>query len=58
MIVGVVTASREAVVSLTVRGPRGRAQEVQAVIDTGFDSSLTLPARLITALELPWRRRG
>jgi clan AA aspartic protease len=58
MITGIVTVEREAVVSLTVRGSKGQEHETEAVIDTGFDGSLTLPPALITALELPWRRRG
>ena len=58
MITGVVTVAREAVISLTVRGPNGQEQEIEAVIDTGFDGSLTLPSELIAALGLPWRRRG
>jgi len=58
MITGIVTVAREAVISLTVRGPNGQEQEIEAVIDTGFDGSLTLPSALITALGLPWRRRG
>jgi clan AA aspartic protease len=58
MISGIVTVAREAVISLTVRGPNGQEQEIEAVIDTGFDGSLTLPSALIAALGLPWRRRG
>jgi clan AA aspartic protease len=58
MIIGVVTAVREAVIDLVVRGLDGREEEIQAVIDTGFDGSLTLPAKFINALGLPWRRRG
>ena len=58
MITGIVTVTREAVISLMVRGPNGQEQEIEAVIDTGFDGSLTLPLALITALGLPWRRRG
>ncbi len=58
MITGIVTVAREAVISLTVRGPTGQEQELEAVIDTGFDGSLTLPPALIAALGLPWRRRG
>jgi clan AA aspartic protease len=58
MITGIVTVAREAVISLTVRGPNGQEQKIEAVIDTGFDGSLTLPPTLIIALGLPWRRRG
>jgi clan AA aspartic protease len=41
-----------------VRGPTGQEQEIEAVIDTGFDGALSLPLADITALGLPWRRRG
>jgi clan AA aspartic protease len=58
MITGIVTTAREAIISLTVRGPSGQEREIQAVIDTGFDGSLTLPPALITTLGLAWRRRG
>jgi clan AA aspartic protease len=58
MITGVVTASRQAIIRLTVRGPEGQEQEFDAVIDTGFDGILTLPPALITTLGLVWRRRG
>jgi len=58
MITGIVTAYRQAIIRLTVRGPEGQEQEIEAVIDTGFDGSLTLPPPLIAALGLVWRRRG
>jgi clan AA aspartic protease len=58
MIIGTVSAFREAIVDVTVHGPTGQAQEIQAVIDTGFDGSLTLPSALIASLGLVWRRRG
>ncbi|MBI4202090.1 MAG: clan AA aspartic protease [Chloroflexi bacterium] len=58
MISGVVTPDIQAVIRLSVRGPEGREQEVDAAIDTGFDGSLSLPPRFIHSLELPWRGRG
>lgn len=58
MIRGSVNADREAIVRLLVRGPTGRQQRIKTVIDTGFDSWLTLTPALITALRLPWLRRG
>ncbi len=58
MIVGVVTADREAVIPVTVRGVEEQEQDVEAVIDTGFDGWLTLPKLQIASLGLPWRRRG
>ena len=58
MITGVVTPFYQATIRLIVRGPTGQAQEIEAVIDTGFDGALSLPPADITALGLPWRRRG
>ena len=58
MITGVVTTSRQAIIRLTVRGPAGQEQEIDAVIDTGFDGTLTLRLALIATLGLVWRRRG
>jgi clan AA aspartic protease len=40
---------------LKVKGSRGREQEVEAVIDSGFTGALTLPPALITILGLRWR---
>ena len=58
MIVGIVTANREAVIPLVVYGPASAVQQIEAVVDTGFDGSLSLPPELITQLGLQWRRRG
>ena len=58
MINGVVTASRDAVVRVTVRGPSGGAQRIRAVIDTGYNGWLSLPAELISRLVLPWLQIG
>jgi len=58
MITGVVTADREPIIRLMVRGPTGREREIEAAIDPGFDGWLTLPHALIAQLALPWRRRG
>ena len=58
MITGHVTIYREAVISLSVKGPEGQSREIDAVIDTGFNGFLTLPASLIQELGLVWRRRG
>jgi predicted aspartyl protease len=42
----------EAVVRLRVRGPAGVEADVDAVVDTGFTSALTLPPAVVTALGL------
>jgi clan AA aspartic protease len=52
MIRGVVNARHEAVVRLRVRGPAGALAEVEAIVDTGFTSSLILPAATVAALGL------
>ena len=54
MITGAVK-SDEARIRLKVRGRRGREQEVEAVIDSGYTGALTLPPALITTLGLRWR---
>ena len=54
MIEGFVNANLEAVVPLSLRGPAGQPWEVDAVIDTGYSGSLTLPPSLVAELELPY----
>ena len=39
-------------------GPTDQQQEIEAVVDTGFDGWFSLPPALIAQLELQWRRRG
>src|SRR5215210_147835 len=58
IITGTVNAYREAVVRVVVRGSQGQEQEIEAIIDTGFNGSLSLPPMLVAALGLPFRRRG
>ena len=53
MIAGVVNANLEATMALRVRSRRGRPAPITAVIDTGFDGWLTLPAALVSRLGLP-----
>ena len=55
MIQGVVNAAYEAVIPLTVRGPAGQTQDIEAVIDTGF---LTLPSGVVMELGLPFVNTG
>ena len=54
MIEGFVNTRLEAVVPLSLRGPQGPEREVDAVIDTGYSGSLTLPPSLVAELELPY----
>jgi clan AA aspartic protease len=58
MIRGIVTANREPVVSLRVRGPGGAVVDVDLVVDTGFTGALVLPAVVVATLALPWRSGG
>jgi clan AA aspartic protease len=57
MIVGMVKG-REPLIRLTICGFRGRRQEIEAVVDTGYTGWLTLPPTIIRSLHLPWRSFG
>ena len=52
MIQGVVNVRHEAIVCLRVRGPSGVESTVEAIVDSGFTSSLTLPMEVVTVLGL------
>jgi clan AA aspartic protease len=58
MIVGAMNTQREAIVRLVVVGPGGQERSVEAVLDTGYTGSLTLPSAVVSALGLPFRGRG
>jgi clan AA aspartic protease len=58
MIIGVVNAQIEAIIRLSIRAANGREQEIEVVLDTGFNGSLTLPPAVIASLGLQWRTRG
>ena len=58
MITGFVTPFREAVIPVKMQGAQGAEQQIDAVIDTGYNGALTLPLPVIKTLGLPWRRRG
>ena len=58
MIFGVVNASREAAIHLSLQGPDGREQKIEAVVDTGFNGFLTLPPTVLSALGCPQIGRG
>jgi hypothetical protein len=49
---------REAIINVVISGSRGQEQEIEAIVDTGFTGSLSLPPAMIAALGLPFRRRG
>jgi predicted aspartyl protease len=55
---GAVNARFEAVVRLRVRGPGGLEADVDAVLDTGFTASLTLPPAVVAALGLSRQSGG
>ena len=57
MITGVVN-DREARISLSLRGPQERDQAIEAVVDTGYTASLSLPPAQIAALGLSWQGFG
>lgn len=57
MILGTVTADREAVIRVKVYSQGGQEQEFNAVIDTGFTGFLTLPSADIATLNLTFASR-
>jgi clan AA aspartic protease len=57
MITGVVSGNRQAIVRLRIRGPLAEF-EIDAIIDTGFTSNLTLPNATVAALGLQQHSRG
>ncbi len=58
MITGTVNAHREAIIHIAVLDASGQPHEFDAVVDTGFNGALTLPAATIAVLGLAWRNRG
>ncbi len=46
----------EAVIELNLRGSRGVGQQIEAVIDTGFTSTLILPPEVVDRLDPPVAR--
>jgi len=58
MITGQVTAFYEAVIPIRLPDTTGRVHEFEAILDTGFNGTLTLPSGVIISLQLPWRTRG
>ena len=58
MIQGAVNDAYEAVVAISLQGPEGQTQDIEAVIDTGYSGFLTLPTALVTELGLPFTYIG
>jgi len=58
MISGQVNSNLQAIVRIAVFDTNGAEQEFDAIVDTGFNGSLTLPTILIHSLGLVWRNRG
>jgi clan AA aspartic protease len=52
MIRGSVNARSEAVVRIRFRGPEGAIREINAVVDSGYTGSLTLPPQVVSDLGL------
>jgi clan AA aspartic protease len=57
MIRGSVSSDLEAILKLHLLGERGTEEEIEAVIDTGFNGFLTLPMSVIDKLSLSWLYR-
>ena len=58
MISGTVSADREAIVPLRIRGSGDSTVDVGASIDTGYNGYLTLPSDVIKRLDLPFAGTG
>jgi clan AA aspartic protease len=57
MMFGVVNTNCEAIIKVAVGRIGSPKATVDAVIDTGFTSFLSLPLSIITNLDLPWHYR-
>jgi clan AA aspartic protease len=57
---GCVNDALEATIRVIVQDASGRAHEIEALIDTGFNGFITLPVKLIRTLGLTWlfRQQG
>ncbi len=55
MITGMINDSREAVLTIQVQGASGQELEVEAILDTGYNGSLSLPPEVIASLALSAR---
>ena len=53
MITGYVNAFYEAAIPIHLQDATGHVHELEAILDTGFNGTLTLPSEWITTLQLP-----
>jgi clan AA aspartic protease len=53
--IGTMTSDGDALVTVTVESAPGETREMEAVLDTGFNGFLALPADVIRALDLVYR---
>jgi len=58
MLTGSVSPNREAILTLTLRDSMNRDHRFDAVIDTGYTGSLSLPPSEIALLGLTWLKYG
>ncbi len=58
MITGMVNADREAILRLVLYDANGQPQEMDTIVDTGFDGKLTLPPDVVQQLGLPLKRQA
>jgi clan AA aspartic protease len=58
MIGGEINSELEAMISVEVLVSDQRARRIDAVIDTGYNGYLTLPAAVVAELDLLWLDRG
>jgi clan AA aspartic protease len=58
MILGIVNADFEAIISLSICDSGGKIYTQDAIVDTGFNGWLSLHPDLIDQLNLKWKRRG
>lgn len=54
MSTGIVNSSLEATIPLPIQDAGGQTQQIEVVIDTGFNGFLTLPPARIASLGLSW----
>ena len=52
MMTGMINDSKEAVLKVQIGGPAGQKFDAEAIIDTGFNGTLSLPPEVITSLGL------